>query len=348
MLLPGLRPLWRDPYHVQLGTDPAAAVVLEFPVPAAAAVLDLLDGGRTRAELDRDARHRGVPPATTAAVLATLHAAGVLRDATELVPAELPEPARYRLAAEVAALARRPRPGYPPAEILYRRARAHVTVSGQARLAAPIAAALAAAGVGHVHAALAGVARRDDHTPGGLLPGDAGRPRDTAAAEAVARAAPGTGHRPARDRRPALVVHAGAGTPPGLAALGMSRRKVAYLGVALRDAVAVLGPLVPPGGTPCLYCLELHRRDRDPAWPVLAAQLATGGEATVPGAVTTVLAAAAATAAEALDYLDGYPTRTVGATVEITAPGRERRRSWPPHPRCDCTRRREPGDHPPG
>ena len=34
------------------------------------------------------------------------------------------------------------------------------------------------------------------------------------------------------------------------------------------------GPLVTPGRGPCLRCLDLHRCDRDPAWPALLAQLA--------------------------------------------------------------------------
>ncbi len=348
MLLPGLRPLWRDRTHLQLGTGPPQAAVLEFPEPAAAALLDLLDGSRTRAELERDARHRGIPPAATAAILATLSEAGLVLEATDVVPADLSEPTRHRLAAEIAALARRGPGRYPPAEILRRRARAYVTVDGNARLAVAIAATLAAAGVGHVHVATAGRTRRDEHTPGGLLPSDAGSPRATAAAEAVRRAAPGTDQRPARQRRPTVLVQAGTGAPAGLAALALARRRIAYLGVELRDAVALLGPLVPPGGTPCLYCLDLYRQDHDPAWPALAAQLATAPEATVPGAVTTVLAVTCAAAAEVLDYLDGYLPRTLGATVEITAPGRERRRTWAAHPRCDCARGREASRSPGG
>jgi hypothetical protein len=36
---------------------------------------------------------------------------------------------------------------------------------------------------------------------------------------------------------------------------------------------AEVGPYVAPGRTPCLACLAAHRRDADPAWPHLAAQL---------------------------------------------------------------------------
>ena len=36
---------------------------------------------------------------------------------------------------------------------------------------------------------------------------------------------------------------------------------------------AEIGPFVRPGTTPCLACVAAHRRDADPAWPHVAAQL---------------------------------------------------------------------------
>jgi hypothetical protein len=56
--------------------------------------------------------------------------------------------------------------------------------------------------------------------------------------------------------------------------------------------------------------------------------------------VATVLAATGFVVAEVLTFLDGGKPETTGATVEITAPGRVRRRTWPPHPECPCGRRR--------
>jgi hypothetical protein len=69
-----------------------------------------------------------------------------------------------------------------------------------------------------------------------------------------------------------------------------------------------------------------------------------------PCTVATLLAATAYATAEALMFLDGATPETLGAAVEITAPGRFRRRSWPPHPACGCTRRpaRPAKRHPPG
>ena len=52
----------------------------------------------------------------------------------------------------------------------------------------------------------------------------------------------------------------------------------------------------------------------------------------------TALAGAAYAAAEVLTHVDadgGSPT-TLGATVEISAPGQPVRRQWGPHPSCGC------------
>jgi hypothetical protein len=70
----------------------------------------------------------------------------------------------------------------------------------------------------------------------------------------------------------------------------------------------------------------------------LAAQLGEPGLETV--SAPTVLAAAGLAAAEVLAYVDGGAPGTVGATVEIASAGRLRRRTWAPHPNCDCRRRR--------
>jgi hypothetical protein len=118
-----------------------------------------------------------------------------------------------------------------------------------------------------------------------------------------------------------------------------TRRRVPHLALAVRDGIAVVGPLVPATGGPCLRCLDLHRTDRDPGWPALAAQLAAGPDGD-PCPAATRLTAAGFAAAEVLAYLDGAEPTTVGSTVEINGVHPWRRRTWTPHPACDCTRRR--------
>lgn len=48
---------------------------------------------------------------------------------------------------------------------------------------------------------------------------------------------------------------------------------VAHVPVVLTGSGAEIGPFVTPGRTACLACVTAHRRDADPSWPVVAAQL---------------------------------------------------------------------------
>ncbi len=341
-LLPGLRLLWRDKHHLQVGTDPERALVLEFPIPAVAQVLELLDGSRSEDKLHRDAAALGIPATATTDLLASLRVVGLVVGAHTLLPQQLPEPARRRLATELAGLALQPARDEAdtptPAQALRRRAAARVLVNGHSRLVVPIAVTLLAAGVGQVVPVLAGQATLADAAVGGLTPADATRSRAQAAVDALSRTVPGARVGALTPDRATFIVQAGQAQPARLAALAAARRRVPTLVVDVRDGVAVVGPLVPPSGSPCLHCLDLHRSDRDPGWPRLAAQLAGGADAALACTVTTALAATAYAAHEVLASLDGRRPETVGATVEISAPGRERRRRWPPHPRCDCAR----------
>ncbi|MBX6358065.1 MAG: ThiF family adenylyltransferase [Micromonosporaceae bacterium] len=363
-LLPGLRRLWRTPHLLQLGVDPDRAVVLELANPAVAKLLDLLDGAHSeRAVLARAARY-GVSEADARAFLETLCSAGLVVGAQALMPGQLAPPVRRRLTAEAAALAlrtagapaRRPVPAgsrtaATPAQILRHRAAARVVVVGRGRLGPAVAVALAHAGIGQVNPALDGTVGPGDTLTAGLLAADLGRPRSAAVAEAIQRTVPGTDTRPIRRGEASFVVQTGMPGPARLHAARYARYRLAHLSATVRDGTAIVGPLVPPAGSPCLNCLDLHRSDRDPAWPALAAQLATTPADAAPGgdepcAAPTVLAAASFAVAEVLRYLDGRVAgsgwddpQTLGATVEIAAPGRHRRRTWPPHPECDCTRR---------
>ncbi len=118
---------------------------------------------------------------------------------------------------------------------------------------------------------------------------------------------------------------------------------VPHLPVRVRDGSGLVGPLVIPGVTSCLDCADLHRSDRDSAWPAVAAQLRdTVGSADR----ATVLA----TAALALNQVDRVlravrggtdqppePPPTLDTTLEFDVnTGSLVARRWSRHPRCSC------------
>ncbi len=331
-LIPGLSRVWRGPTELQLGSGPARAVLLQLPDPRVAGVLDLLDGTRSERLVLVEAAERGIPPGDAQVLLETLQAAGLAFPATALLP-PLPEPARTRLLGEAGALAHTS-PTRAPARTLRHRAASRVVISGYGRLGAGIAVALAEAGVGHVEPDLPGEVVAGELPGGPLLRADVGKPRRAAVQAAIDRAAPGT--EGVGRSEAAVVVQLNHDQPATLVATVHARRRQPHLAVTIREGAAVVGPFVPATGAPCLACLELHRRERDPGWPGLPRPAAPE-----PCAVTTLLAATAFAAAEVLAFIDGARPSTLGAAAEISAAGRFRRRTWPPHPSCDCARTRQ-------
>ena len=118
---------------------------------------------------------------------------------------------------------------------------------------------------------------------------------------------------------------------------------VPHLAASASEAIGVVGPLVLPGRSACLRCFDLARAERDPAWPLILAQLASQAAA-APLACDTVLATmvAAQAAAQALAFLDQgaeAAAAVTNGTVELVLPDWQwRRRTWQPHPRCSCRR----------
>jgi hypothetical protein len=214
-----------------------------------------------------------------------------------------------------------------------------VRVHGTGRLASSIAAILAASGIGQVQVPDSADVRLGDVLPGGLRPGDEGDRTALAAAEAVRRARAGS-ERVAPRGEPADLVLCTDGYPvdPTLRRdLELEPRPLLVCGVW--SSRGVIGPLVVPGRTSCLRCADLHRSDRDPAWPVLSAQLAGPRHTPTPSEVAVCTLTAAITAIQALAFLDGERPATADGTLEIALPDwRVRRRHWPRHGDCACAR----------
>ena len=139
-------------------------------------------------------------------------------------------------------------------------------------------------------------------------------------------------------------------TPPGEATLalvivdGEPHREVvdahlrdgrAHLLVAATPRGHVVGPLVVPGITACLRCVDAHRSAHDPRRAVVVEQLAGRGAGPPDPALAAITTAWAVR--DVLAYVDGDQPTTWSATVEIGPTLEPRRRSWARHPHCGCS-----------
>jgi bacteriocin biosynthesis cyclodehydratase domain-containing protein len=356
-LKPGLLPVWRDRNTLQIGIDSRRAVALTG-MAGVARVINLLDGSRDRAQVIRAAADHGIPAETADRVLTLLAAAGTLDDFPAGTLRLLPSPLRARLAAELATASLAHRDGDGGARTLARRLAAQVCVHGGGRVGSGIASLLTTSGIGHVtHADSAREAARPPSAaqPGPNPPGPprpaappAGDPQPSTKSSGRLRPGPPRAGlprpgppRPGPPRpgppQPDLAVLVGR-HPPELRA-SLMREQIPHLAAAADEAIGIVGPLVIPGRTACLRCMDLARADRDPAWPLILAQLA--GREPDPLACDAPLAAAVAAhaAAQALAFID-RPAETgavANGTLELVLPSWQwRRRTWPPHPGCDC------------
>lgn len=123
----------------------------------------------------------------------------------------------------------------------------------------------------------------------------------------------------------------------------LHRTGVAHLPVRVRDGAGLVGPLVIPGVTSCLQCADLHRSDKDAAWPAVSAQL----RGAVGSANRATLLATAALALRQVDLViravgeagahAPEPPPTLNTTLELDADGYSIvARRWSRHPECPC------------
>jgi len=362
-LKPGLLPVWRNRDTIQIGIDPRRAIALTG-MRRAASLLRLLDGSRDRMQVLGAARDLGMEPEMTDRVLSLLAAGGALDDIPASTYDTLSTALRARLAPELATASLAYGDADGGARTLARRQAACVRVHGASRAGLWIAALLTSAGIGLVISAgpagaQPGQANRPatpeppsaPEPPSGLepapapgpppapglpagLPGPgAPNPSPPAGRSAGRSAAPRT-----RPRRPSLVILADSHRRDLPATL--SRDQVPHLAASASEAIGVVGPLVLPGRSACLRCLDLTRAERDPAWPLILAQLA-GHSGADPAACDAVLAAmvAAQATAQALAFIDRGPAAVavISGTLELVLPGWQwRRRTWQPHHECGC------------
>ena len=107
------------------------------------------------------------------------------------------------------------------------------------------------------------------------------------------------------------------------------REDVPHLPVSFEPGRVTVGPLVIPGVSACLACRDAQERDRDPAWPLLHAQL-IGRD---PGPVR---AAQVAEAGRLTAMLLGDDENDIGRSVRVSADGSQTWRSVTFHEECLC------------
>ncbi len=335
-LLPAVRSAWRDRETVQLVRPGGRGAVVRGLDPALRRVLRLLDGSYDRATVLAAATADGVPEARAGALLDLLSEAGLLCDGAQDRSAllGLRQEERERLAGDLASLALVRGDG-GLAAVALRRA-VGVLVVGAGRIGVPVALALAAAAVGDVDVVDDEVTRPQDTGVGGLSLADVGRPRGQAARELLRRTSPSLPRLPLV--APDLVVLASGRPDVRERARRLVLEGTPHLLVGARDATGIVGPLVLPGRTPCLRCLELTRSDLDPDWPVLSSQLPAAGEDEPGCDGPLALAVAAQAVMQVLAMVDATTDpAALGGTLEMVLPDwRWRRRTWPVHPDCGC------------
>src|SRR4051794_11829533 len=338
---PALRRLWRDRSTLQLGVDPGRAVVLQGVTPEIAAFLLELDGTADGPTALQRAAARGVDQQVALDLIDCLARHDALADGA-VGSAQRPGSDaidRERLAPDLAALSLS-HPGLGAAQaVLDRRTEATVTVDGNGRVGSAVVALLAAAGVGRVVPLDPRPLRGGDLGPAGAGCAELGLRRGEAAVAAARRTAPavqvGPGD-PGPNEGRSLTVLAPDSVVDPIRRDRLSRAGRAHLPVTIIDGGGLVGPLVVPAETPCLACVEQHHTDRDPAWPVLLAQLTAEAPAASTCDVTLATMLAAVACRMVLSCLDGVrpePGLAYGLSVGETVP---RARTYPFHPTCGC------------
>lgn len=321
-----VRPLRRGPGAVQFGLTPGFGVVLEGLLPAEISLLERLDGSADLRGLYAVARNGGIARSRLDELLDTLRRHRLLveqpTDRALLSRLGLSGRARLDLGPDADALAVSGAGSGDGYAQIAARGRYRVAVHGWGGLPEAIASLLVSTGVSCVSPAEQRAPTDAADEVGGSSGGRAG------------------GSSGGGEGAPDLIVLTASRALPVEAGEQWLRQGVAHLPVVSLGHRVVIGPLVTPGSGPCLRCLDLHRSDRDSAWPTVLAQLVTARPDHSPAVrAETALTAVAAglTAMVVHRRIDGSDLPP-GASLEIALPWpRVDHRTWTAHPLCSCS-----------
>ena len=325
------QPLRRGPGSLQLGLYPDAGVVLDGLSNAEIAITEGLDGSRDTQTLYAVAADAGVAADRVSALIATLSEHHLLVDAaTDRVwLSPIDEPRRHPFQPEVTAMAIAAAYGLAGDgfDCVAARSTQHVVISGEGDLPCALADLLRIGGIGQVSVGANAVNNLDLELRGHRVGG-----RQATFGAALDPPA-----------RPDLVVLTAVGAIRAEAGEPWLRRGIPHLPLVAQAHRVQVGPLITGGAGPCLSCMDLHRRDKDAAWPALLSQLSPTwplGPGPPVNLENTLTAMAVGVAAMIVHTcLDGQPVPD-DLSLELSLPWPAiLSRRWFHHPLCDCTTR---------
>jgi bacteriocin biosynthesis cyclodehydratase domain-containing protein len=143
--------------------------------------------------------------------------------------------------------------------------------------------------------------------------------------------------------RGTLGVLVGVGEPDRAVLDPWLRANVPHLLVRVVEGRVRIGPLVVPGTTACVRCVDAHHCAADPAWPLLVTQYSSASsEDRADGAAEPVDPLLAAiglgwAARDLVTYVDGGRPTTWSSTVTLADDlSTIETRTWLRHPDCGC------------
>jgi hypothetical protein len=319
LLLPDWLPvLHRGPGELQIGLGPTHGIVLTGVPQHTEKLLALLDGRHTIDQLQAGADQVGVPPDCAAKIVRMIDGAGLLVHLPDA--GQLGSKAGWedQLGPDVSTAA-----CWHLGEV----GDSRVRLVGTGVLALAVAVQLMAAGIGRLYLADPDTVR-NGRAPTALMA--------QLTAQSASTIVQPVRHwsKPEHPPPDISVIAMDTAEPPRSICDGYVRAGHRHLFVRPLLGGAIVGPMVHPGRSPCMGCLDHVRRDADPGWPALLEQL---GRRTM--SITGVLRqwAGVTVTIQILAALAGQTPSTVGATIEsIPADFATHVRRWPMHVDCGC------------
>ena len=115
---------------------------------------------------------------------------------------------------------------------------------------------------------------------------------------------------------------------------GLMRSGAAHLVVSNVAGRVRVGPLVAPGLSACVRCVDAHAADRDPGHGLVLEQHGPGADE--PCDPLLMRLALALAVRDLASYVEGGLPATWSATVAVEPDLRLEREEWTRHPRCGC------------